>query len=82
VLDNVASRLEEWSTGARGWQRREVKAPYPGKLSVRRCTTPNCVTTLAEAYFLNAADFLQPDSLQLGAPAATAASGSSPARLL
>jgi prolyl oligopeptidase len=67
VLDNVASRLEEWKPTARGWQRREVKAPHPGKLSVSALHDPELPSDpLAEAYWLNAADFLQPDSLQLG----------------
>jgi prolyl oligopeptidase len=67
VLDSVASRLEEWTPGARGWQRRTVKAPYPGKLSVSALHDPELRDdALAEAYFMNAADFLQPDSLQLG----------------
>ncbi len=67
VLDNVASRLEEWKPGALGWQRREVNAPHPGKLSVSALHDPELRSDpLAEAYWLNAADFLQPDSLQLG----------------
>ena len=67
VLDNVASRLEEWSSGAEGWQRREVRAPYPGTLTATALHDPLLAKDdLAEAYFLNASDFLQPDSLQLG----------------
>ena len=68
VLDNVASRIEEWTlTAERGWQRREVKAPYPGTLSVAALHDPLLRRDdLAEAYLLNASDFLQPDSLQLG----------------
>ncbi|HZF79197.1 MAG TPA: prolyl oligopeptidase family serine peptidase, partial [Rubrivivax sp.] len=68
VLDNVASRIEEWTlSGERGWQRREVKAPYPGTLSVAALHDPLLRRDdLAEAYLLNASDFLQPDSLQLG----------------
>ncbi|HLL18983.1 MAG TPA: prolyl oligopeptidase family serine peptidase [Rubrivivax sp.] len=68
VLDNVASRIEEWTpSGERGWQRREVKAPYPGTLSVAALHDPLLrEDDLAEAYLLNASDFLQPDSLQLG----------------
>jgi prolyl oligopeptidase len=69
VLDNVASRIEEWSrtgTGT-GWQRREVAAPYPGQLSVSALHDPLLEhDPLAEHYLLNAADFLSPDSLQLG----------------
>lgn len=68
VLDNVASRLEEHKPDARGrWQRRAVKAPYPGTLSVAALHDPLLKDDkLAEAYWLQATDFLQPDSLQLG----------------
>ena len=70
VLDNVASRLEEWTPGtatAPAWTRREVKAPYPGNLSATALHDPLLRSdTLAEAYLLNAADFLQPDALLLG----------------
>jgi prolyl oligopeptidase len=71
VLDHVASRLEEWSPPARGaaasWQRRDVQAPYPGHLSATALHDPLLKEDpLAEAYLLNATDFLQPDSLQLG----------------
>lgn len=67
VLDNVASRLEEWTPGSKTWRRRAVQAPYPGKLSATALHDPLLATdTLAEAYLLNAGDFLQPDSLQLG----------------
>jgi prolyl oligopeptidase len=67
VLDNVASRLEEWREADGGWQRREVRAPYPGNLSVAALHDPLLASDpLAESYLLNAADFLSPDSLQLG----------------
>jgi prolyl oligopeptidase len=68
VLDNVASKLEEHKPGADGrWQRREVNAPYPGTLSVTPLHDPLLKDDpLADAYWLNASDFLQPDSLQLG----------------
>ena len=74
VLDNVASRLEEWTPPASAelapfaaWTRREVKAPYPGKLSATALHDPLLKSdALAEAYLLNSADFLQPDSLLLG----------------
>jgi prolyl oligopeptidase len=67
VLDNVSSRLEEHRPGKAGaWQRRAVKAPYPGTLSVAPLHDPLLKTdALAEAYLLNTSDFLQPDSLQL-----------------
>ena len=70
VLDNVASKLEEWTPNAAigtGWQRREARAPYPGKLSAAPLEDPFVKDDpLAEAYLLNAADFLQPDALLLG----------------
>ncbi len=83
VMDNVASKLEEWrwregGVQARGgkvsrgaWVRREVKAPYPGTLSVGALHDPllekdGRTDPLEEHYLLNAADFLEPDSLQLG----------------
>jgi prolyl oligopeptidase len=67
VLDNVASRLEEWRLVGDAWIHRDVKAPYPGKLSVSALHDGLLRDDpLAESYLLNAADFLQPDSLQLG----------------
>jgi prolyl oligopeptidase len=73
VLDNVASRIEAWTpnpSGAGGFTSRAVKAPYPGKLSVSALHDPQLKDDpLAEHYFINAADFLQPDSLQLGSTA-------------
>jgi prolyl oligopeptidase len=68
VLDNVASKLEEHKPGSDGrWLRREVNAPYPGTLSVTALHDPLLKDDpLADAYWLNASDFLQPDSLQLG----------------
>ncbi len=83
LMDNVASRLEEWrwrEGGERGrsgklsqgqWVRREVRAPYPGTLSVTSLHDPLLESSaqpdpLEEHYLLNAADFLHPDSLQLG----------------
>jgi prolyl oligopeptidase len=67
VLDNVASKLEEWRVADGRWVKREVKAPFPGTLSVGALHDPLLATDpLAEDYLLNAVDFLQPDSLQLG----------------
>ncbi len=67
VLDQVASRLEEWRPGERGWQRREVKAPHPGALSVAALHDVLLEDDdLAEALLVNYADFLTPDSLMLG----------------
>jgi prolyl oligopeptidase len=67
VLDNVASRLEEWHLAEGRWQRRSVAAPHPGRLAAHALHDPLLPDDpLAESYMLNAADFLQPDSLQLG----------------
>ncbi len=69
VLDNVASRVEAWSQDADkgAWRHAELKAPYPGTLSVTALYDPLLpADPLAEAFFLNASDFLKPDSLQLG----------------
>ena len=71
VLDNVASRIEEWQPSANlakdGWRKRDVKAPYPGSLGVTPLHDPQLKDdALAEAYFMNVADFLRPDTLQMG----------------
>ena len=67
VLDNVASRLQEWTPGHQGWQRREVQAPFPGKLSASALHDPLLGSDpLADAYMLNASDFFKPDALMLG----------------
>ena len=67
VLDNVASRLQEWTPGPKGWQRRDVQAPFPGKLSASALHDPLLAKDpLADAYLLNASDFFKPDALMLG----------------
>jgi prolyl oligopeptidase len=67
VLDQVASRLEEWRFEGTQWKRREAQAPHPGHLSATPLHDPLIKDDpLAEAYFLNTVDFLQPDALQLG----------------
>ena len=69
VLDNVASRVEEWTPGASPsapWKMREVAAPYPGQLHATALHDPLLRDDpLGDAYLLNAADFLTPDTLQL-----------------
>jgi prolyl oligopeptidase len=67
VLDNVASRLEEWSpNGHHGWVLREVKAPFPGTLSVQGLADSELKhDTLAESYLVQYADFLTPETLSL-----------------
>ena len=67
VLDNVASRLQEWTPGPKGWSQREVQAPFPGKLSASALHDPLLASDpLADAYMLNASDFFKPDALMLG----------------
>jgi prolyl oligopeptidase len=67
VLDNVASRLEEWRHRDARWSMRPKRAPYPGSLSVTALHDPlRADDPLAETLLLNAADFLTPDSLRLG----------------
>jgi prolyl oligopeptidase len=67
VLDSVASRLEEWCFGDGHWQRREVDAPFPGSLAIGSWHDPLLADDpLADAYALNYADFLMPDTLLLG----------------
>jgi prolyl oligopeptidase len=67
VLDNVASRVEAWRLQGGAWQVRELETPVPGTLSVTALYDPLLAAdSLAEAFLLNASDFLRPDSLQLG----------------
>jgi prolyl oligopeptidase len=72
VLDNVASRLEEWHRGepnAQGeseFTRRDIEAPLPGALSASALHDPlQRDDPLAEQYLLMYADFLTPDTLWL-----------------
>jgi prolyl oligopeptidase len=66
VLDNVASRLEEWRRTPKGFAKRDIAAPFPGALGVQGLSDPLLRTdALAEQYLLSYTDFLTPDSLQL-----------------
>jgi prolyl oligopeptidase len=66
VLDNVASRLEEWQRTPQGWARREIDAPFPGSLGVAPLHDPLLKRDpLGEAYLLSHSGFLTPDSLSL-----------------
>ncbi|MEW6707527.1 MAG: prolyl oligopeptidase family serine peptidase [Pseudomonadota bacterium] len=67
VLDNVASRLEEWRHAEGRWTQRSVKAPFPGTLGVSSLWDPLLPDgdPLAERYLLSYTDFLTPDSLAL-----------------
>ena len=70
ILDNVAGRVEEVSLVQGKWARRTVNAPFPGTLSASglfdRFAKDAKDDPLANAYLLNYADFLTPDSLYLG----------------
>ena len=72
VLDNVASRLEEWrldrsdAAGPLVFKRRDVAAPFPGTLSASALHDPLLRDdAFAEQYLLSYTDFLTPDSLSL-----------------
>jgi prolyl oligopeptidase len=68
ILDNVASRLEEWHVENGRWQRREIRAPFPGTIGVAALHDPMLADdALAENYWLSYSDFLTPDSLVLAA---------------
>ncbi|HEY5309868.1 MAG TPA: prolyl oligopeptidase family serine peptidase, partial [Casimicrobiaceae bacterium] len=67
VLDNVASRVEEWTHTGTRWQQRTVDAPPAGTLSITSLHEPEVRDDpLAESYFVGYTDFLTPDSLLLG----------------
>jgi prolyl oligopeptidase len=67
VQDNVAGKLEEhWFEQGR-WQRREVKTPFPGTLSIATLHDSALASdTLAESYLMQYQDFLTPGTLYLG----------------
>jgi prolyl oligopeptidase len=68
ILDNVASRVEEWGVEGGRWRQRAVKAPFPGSIGVASLHDPMLAKDpLAEAYWLSYSDFLTPDSLMLAA---------------
>jgi prolyl oligopeptidase len=77
ILDNVASRLEEWRLEDGRWQRREI-APSslvdaPGTIGVAALHDPMLADdALAEHYWLSYSDFLTPDSLMLAATGSNA----------
>jgi prolyl oligopeptidase len=68
ILDNVASRVQEWYPDEGRWRSRDVKAPHPGTIGVAALHDPMLERDdLAEAYWLQYSDFLTPDSLMLAA---------------
>ena len=76
VLDNVASRIEEWSDSDGRWTLRPMQAPFPGSLAIGALHDPLLKDDpLAEAYLLNASNFLSPDTLQFGRAGSAKADG-------
>jgi prolyl oligopeptidase len=66
ISDNVASRLEEWNFAGKTPTHRAIQAPFPGTLSIASLYDNELKKDdLAEAYFVNYADFLTPDTLYL-----------------
>ncbi|HEY9068595.1 MAG TPA: prolyl oligopeptidase family serine peptidase, partial [Burkholderiaceae bacterium] len=71
VLDNVASRLEEWhrrvdADGRVSFEKRSVEAPFPGTLQATSLADPMLQDdALAESYLLHHTGFLTPGSLAL-----------------
>jgi len=66
ILDNVASRVQEWRLAEGRWVGRDVSAPHPGTIAVAPLHDPMLERDdLAEAYWLQYSDFLTPDSLML-----------------
>ena len=67
ILDNVAGRIEELQYLGGKWQRREVKAPFPGALGAVGMHDPFVKDDpLANHYSMSYLDFLTPASLYLG----------------
>ena len=66
LLDNVASRLEEWQRTPHGFVKRDIAAPFPGTLGAIGLHQPmHADDPLAEHYLLSYNDFLTPDTLWL-----------------
>ena len=68
LLDDVASRLEEWRRGPDGtFSRRAIDAPFPGSLGAAGLHDPmlGADDPLAEAWLMSYSGFLTPDSLWL-----------------
>ncbi|MDQ6628059.1 MAG: prolyl oligopeptidase family serine peptidase, partial [Pseudomonadota bacterium] len=82
VLDNVASKVEEWKKDGTSFSRREVAAPFPGTIGIhtlydaevdgvpaekgRAAVPARADASLAERYWFTYVDFLTADSLALG----------------
>jgi prolyl oligopeptidase len=67
ILDKVSGRIEELQYLGGKWQRREVKAPFPGALGALGMHDPFVKDDpLANHYSMSYLDFLTPASLYLG----------------
>ncbi len=68
ILDNVASRVQEWRRESGRWRARDVEVPHPGTIALAALHDPMVEhDELAEAYWLQYSDFLTPDTLHLAA---------------
>ena len=66
IQDNVASRIQELHAVDGRWRTREVKSPFPGRLSVQSLHDQALQDDpLAESYLVNYEDFLTPATLSL-----------------
>ncbi|OWQ93884.1 S9 family peptidase [Roseateles aquatilis] len=66
VSEHVASRLEEWDLSRHPPTLRQVKAPFPGTLSLQSLHDPELPQDrLGDRYLLHYSDFLSPDSVSL-----------------
>ena len=66
LLDDVASRLQEWRRVDGRWTPRDVSAPFPGTLGVQSLHDPEVPNDpLGDRYLLTYTDFLTPDSVAL-----------------
>ena len=70
VLENVASRLEQWRRTPTGLSRTEIVAPFPGTLGASALHDPmQPDDPFAEHYLLVSTDYLSPDTLWLASTA-------------
>lgn len=66
VMDNVASRLEQWHKRGANFERSDIPAPFPGSLGIASLHDPSISDDpLADRYLVSYTDFLTPDSLLL-----------------
>jgi prolyl oligopeptidase len=67
ILDNVASKLEQWHKHGGDFMLREIKAPFPGTLGVSSLHDELLSNDpLGDNYLVTYTDFLTPESLYLG----------------